>query len=150
MALGTLGLALRAHGADRLAVPCGRCAGSTRRSPHTKKPPPSSGRPTTGTARQADPALIREAFRWSSSLGTDRQPGRAMTRAEALRWWQAGYQAGHQAAEHEQQAADRWDHLVASYRAQHAADQQARTDALLLEIIGVLARLLSSHDNGET
>jgi len=64
MALGTLGLAPRAHGADRLAVPCGRCAGSTRRSPHTKKPPPSSGRPTTGTARQADPALIREAFRW--------------------------------------------------------------------------------------
>jgi hypothetical protein len=73
-----------------------------------------------------------------------------MTRAEALRWWQAGYQAGHQAAEHEQQAAARWDHLVASYRAQHAADQHARTDTLLLEIIDVLARLLSSHDNGET
>ena len=72
------------------------------------------------------------------------------TRAGALRWWRAGYQAGHQAAEHEQQAAARWDHLVASYRAQHAADQQARIDALLLEIIDVLARLLSSHDNGET
>jgi hypothetical protein len=73
-----------------------------------------------------------------------------MTRAEALRWWRSGYQAGHQAAEHEQQAAARRDHLVASYRAQHAADQQARIDALLLEVIGVLARLLSSHDNGET
>ena len=70
-----------------------------------------------------------------------------MTRAEALRWWRAGYQAGHQAAEHEQQAATRWDHLVASYRAQHTADQQARIDALLLETIDVLARLLGSHDH---
>ena len=65
-----------------------------------------------------------------------------MNRAEALRWWQAGYQAGHQAAEHEQQAAARWDRLVASYRAQHAADQQAKIDALLLETIDALARLL--------
>ena len=62
----------------------------------------------------------------------------------------AGYQAGHQAAEHEQQAAARWDHLVVSYRTQHAADQQARIDALLLELIDLLARLLGSHDNGET
>ena len=85
-----------------------------------------------------------------NSPETDRQPGRAMTRAEALRWWQAGYQAGHQAAEHEQQASARWDHLVASYHAQHAADQQTKIDALLLEIIDVLARLLGSHDNGET
>jgi hypothetical protein len=69
-----------------------------------------------------------------------------MTRAEALRWWQAGYQAGHHAAEHEQQAAARWDQLVASYRAQHAADQQAKIDALLLETIDALASLLlSSH-----
>ena len=73
-----------------------------------------------------------------------------MTRAEALRWWQAGYQAGHQAAEREQQAAARWDQLVASYRAQHAADQQARIDALLLELIDELARLFASHDNGQT
>ncbi len=87
-----------------------------------------------------------------SSPATDRrQPsGQAITRAEALRWWRAGYQAGHQAAEHEQQAAAQWDRLVASYRAQHAADQQARTDALLLEIIDVLARLLGSNDNGQT
>jgi hypothetical protein len=62
-----------------------------------------------------------------------------MTRAQALRWWRAGYQAGHQAAGHEQQAA-----------AQHAADQQAKIDALLLETIDVLARLLTSHDNGKS
>ena len=81
-----------------------------------------------------------------SSPETDRQPsGQAMTRAEALRWWQAGYQAGHQAAGHEQRAAARWDRLVASYRAQHAADQQAKIDALLLEAIDALASLLSSH-----
>jgi hypothetical protein len=85
-----------------------------------------------------------------SSPETDRhQPsGRAMTRAEALRWWQAGYQAGHQAAGHEQQAAARWDRLVASYRAQHTADQQAKIDALLLEAIDVLARLLNRDHPG--
>ena len=73
-----------------------------------------------------------------------------MTRAQALRWWRAGYQAGHQAAEHEQQATARSDQLVASYRTQHAADQQVKINALLLELIDVLARLLGSHDNGET
>ena len=72
-----------------------------------------------------------------------------MTRAEALRWWRAGYQAGHQAAEHEQAAA-RWQRLADSYRAQHAADRQAKIDALLLETIDVLARLLTSHDNGKS
>ena len=71
-----------------------------------------------------------------------------MNRAEALRWWQAGYQAGHHAAEHEQQAAARWDRLVTSYRAQHAADQQAKIDALLLELIDVLARLLNGDHPG--
>ena len=83
-----------------------------------------------------------------SSPATDRQPRLPPARAEALRWWRAGYQAGHQAAEHEQAAA-RWHHLVASYRAQHAAGQQAKTDALLLDIIDALASLFS-HDNGET
>jgi len=72
-----------------------------------------------------------------------------MTRAEALRWWQAGYQAGHQAAEHEQHAAARWDQLVASYRAQHAAGRQAKIDALLLDAIDALAHLLTSRDNGK-
>ena len=71
-----------------------------------------------------------------------------MNRAEALRWWQAGYQAGHQAAEHEQHAAARWDRLAASYRAQRAAAQQAKIDALLLETIDVLARLLNGDHPG--
>ena len=65
----------------------------------------------------------------------------AGTRAAALRWWQAGYQAGHQAAEHEQQAAAQRDRLAGSFRAQHAADQQASINALLLDIIDALASL---------
>ena len=69
-----------------------------------------------------------------------------MNRAEALRWWQAGYQAGHQAAEHEQQASAQWDRLVASFHAQHAADQQAKLDALLLEAITTLAGLFNVPD----
>jgi len=84
-----------------------------------------------------------------NSPETDQHPGsQATTRAGALRWWRAGYQAGHQAAEHEQQAAARWDRLVASYRAQHAADQQAKIDALLLETIDALARLLNGDHPG--
>ena len=47
-------------------------------------------------------------------------------------------------------AAARRDQLAASYRAQHAADQQTKIDALLLETIDVLARLLTSHDNGKS
>jgi hypothetical protein len=81
-----------------------------------------------------------------SSPATDSRPA---TRAEALRWWRAGYQAGHQAAEREQQAAARREQLAASYRAQQAAIRQAKIDALLLETIDVLARLLTSHDNGK-
>ena len=46
-----------------------------------------------------------------------------MTRAEALRWWRAGYEAGHQAAKHEQQASARWDRLVASYHSQIPVDR---------------------------
>lgn len=85
-----------------------------------------------------------------SSPATDRPPAtQAVTRAEALRWWRAGYQAGHQAAEREQQAAARQKQLAASYRAQQAAIRKAKIDALLLETIDVLARLLTSHDNGK-
>jgi hypothetical protein len=84
-----------------------------------------------------------------NSPGTDRQPRLTLARAEALRWWRAGYQAGHQAAEHEQQAAAQWDKLVASYRAQHAAHQQAKTDALLLDLIDALASLFTSPGNGK-
>ena len=65
-----------------------------------------------------------------------------MTRDQALRWWRADYQAGHQAAEHEQAAA-RWRRLVASYHAQHHADQQAQLSALLQETIAALASLFS-------
>lgn len=68
-----------------------------------------------------------------------------MTRAEALRWWRAGYQAGRQAAEHETQA--QRDRLIASYRAQRAASQQAELDALLLETIAALAGLFSRPDH---
>jgi hypothetical protein len=79
-----------------------------------------------------------------SSPATDRQPAApAVTRAQALRWWRAGYQAGHQAAEHEQQAAARRD---------QTASRQAKIDALLLETIDALASLLLSshhhHGNG--
>jgi hypothetical protein len=70
----------------------------------------------------------------------------AMNRAEALRWWRAGYQAGRQAAEHEHQAAARWERLVSSYHAQHAASQQAKLDALLLETIAALASLFSKNN----
>ena len=38
---------------------------------------------------------------------------------------------------------------MTSYRAQHAADQQTKTDALLLDIIDALASLFTSHDNGK-
>jgi hypothetical protein len=71
----------------------------------------------------------------------------AVTRAAALRWWRAGYQAGRQAAEHEHQALAQRDRLVASFHAQRAADQQARLDALLLEAIAALAGLFSGPDH---
>jgi hypothetical protein len=66
-----------------------------------------------------------------------------VARAEALRWWRAGYQAGRQAAEHQHQAQAHRDRLVASFHAQRAADQQAKLDALLLEAIAALAGLFS-------
>jgi hypothetical protein len=82
-----------------------------------------------------------------SSPATDRQAGGpALTRARALHWWRAGYEAGHQAAGHEQQAAAQRDKLTASYRAQLPAHQQAKTDALLLDLIDALASLFTSHD----
>jgi hypothetical protein len=71
----------------------------------------------------------------------------AVTRAAALRWWRAGYDAGRQAAGHEHQALAQWDRLVASFHAQRAADQQAKLDALLLEAIAALADLLSWPDH---
>jgi hypothetical protein len=70
-----------------------------------------------------------------------------MTRDQALRWWRAGYDAGRQAAEHQHHAAARWDQHVAAFRAQRAADQQARLDALLQETIAALASLFTSDDD---
>ena len=70
----------------------------------------------------------------------------AVTRAAALRWWRAGYEAGRQAAEHEHQALAQRDRLIASFHAQRAADQQAKLDALLTEAIAALADLLSGPD----
>ena len=101
-------------------------------TPAPRKPSPSS--PATNPPRHAStpPAPPRSAP--------------AMNRAEALRWWRAGYQAGRQAAEHEHQAAARWERLVASYHAQHAASQQAKLDALLLETIAALASLFSKNN----
>jgi hypothetical protein len=79
------------------------------------------------------------------------QPGHhrtiAATRAAALRWWRAGYEAGRQAAKHEQQALAQWDRHIASFHAQRAAGQQAELDALLLEAIAALAGLFSGPDN---
>ena len=84
-----------------------------------------------------------------SSPATDpapaaRQPAApAITRAEALRWWRAGYQAGRQAAEHEHHAAAQWDRHIGAFRAQRTSDQQAKLDALLQEAIAALASLFS-------
>ena len=71
----------------------------------------------------------------------------AATRAAALHWWRAGYQAGRQAAEHQHQALAQRDRLIASFHTQRAADQQAKLDALLLEAIAALAGLFSEPDN---
>jgi hypothetical protein len=101
-------------------------------TPAPRKPSPSS--PATNPPRHAStpPAPPRSAP--------------ATNRAGALRWWRAGYQAGRQAAEHEHQAAARWERLVASYHAQHTASQQAKLDALLLETIAALASLFSKNN----
>jgi hypothetical protein len=45
--------------------------------------------------------------------------------------------------------AAQWDRLAGSYRAQHAADQQAKINALLLDTIDALASLFTSRDNGK-
>ena len=104
--------------------------------PAPGKPSPSS--PATSQPRHAPapPAPPRSAP--------------AASRSEALRWWRAGDDAGRQAAEHEHQAAARWDRLVASYHAQHAAAQQAKIDALLLETIAALASLFSTNNPSST
>jgi hypothetical protein len=81
-------------------------------------PPPRSSPPRPPARTSSTMPAPRKQS--PSSPATDRQPG---LRRGTAGWWRAGYQAGHQAAGHEQAAA-RWHHLVASYRAQHAADQR--------------------------
>ncbi len=121
--------------------------------PVPRKPSPSSpatsrtpaGGPGTHGSRPggAGPSLMNSA---PAARAQDRRPI-AVIRAEALRWWRAGYEAGRQAAEHEHQAQAQRDRLTASYRAQRAADQQARLNALLLEAIAALAGLFSGPDH---
>ena len=84
-----------------------------------------------------------------SSPATDpapaaRQPAApAITRAEALHWWRAVYQACRQAAEHEHHAAAQWDRHICAFRAQRASDQQAKLYALLQDAIAALSSLFS-------
>ena len=99
--------------------------------------------PAPGKPSPSSPAT--DPPRYASTPPPPPRSAPAMNRDQALRWWRAGYQAGRQAAEHEHQAAARWDRLVASYHAQHAASQQAKLDALLLETIAALASLFSNN-----
>src|SRR5260370_572013 len=101
-------------------------------TPAPRKPSPSSPATNPPWHASTPPAPPRSAP--------------AMNRAGALRWWRAGYQAGRQAAEHEYQAAARWERLVASYHAQHAATQQAKLDPLLLETNPPLAPPFSTNN----
>jgi hypothetical protein len=91
------------------------------------------------------PAREAQARQFAAQAGHRRTI--AVTRAEALRWWRAGYEAGRQAAENEHQAAAQWDRLAATFHAQRAAGQQAKIDALLLEAIAALASLFSPPDH---
>ena len=71
-----------------------------------------------------------------SSPATDRADGPAsyLTPAVAARVRQLAAQAGHRRA-------------IAEFRARRAADQQARINALLLEVIDTLASLLGAESN---
>ena len=120
--------------------------------PAPRKPSPSSPATSRTTpagpgARSPGPGGARPSRTPPLPPGHRTVAATAMTRAQALRWWRARYQAGRQAAEHEQQAQAHRDRLVASFHAQRAADQQARLDALLLETIAALAGLFSGPDH---
>ena len=67
-----------------------------------------------------------------------------MTRGEQLRWWREGYAAGLAAGARQRQEAGEAEHAiaVAEFREQRRADRQAVTDALVLELIDVLARAM--------
>ena len=64
-----------------------------------------------------------------------------MSRAGDLDLWRAGYEAGYTAAvrDHGRRAHDEHAQAVADFHRHRQADQQARTDALLLEVIHALA-----------
>jgi hypothetical protein len=67
-----------------------------------------------------------------------------MTRDEQLVWWRIGYEAGHAAGLRDRRDRDLAAHhaAVAEFRAQRHADAQAPIDALLLDVIDVLARAM--------
>ncbi len=72
-----------------------------------------------------------------------------MTRAEALHWWRQGYEAGLAAGERQRHDHELAVHQAAvnEFRAQRRDDQQAPVDALLLQVVDVLARaMLGAQD----
>lgn len=71
-----------------------------------------------------------------------------MTRGAALRWWRAGYEAGYRAGERDRIDRGQADYgnAVREFHAQRQADEQARADALMLEVIDVLARAMLGEE----
>lgn len=74
-----------------------------------------------------------------------------MTRAEQLHWWRQGYDAGLAAGQRQ-----RHDHELAlhqaavnEFRARRRDDEQAVTDALVLEVVDVLARAMLGDPDQE-
>lgn len=75
-----------------------------------------------------------------------------MNRAERLRWWRQGYEAGLAAGSRQRHDEELAAHhaAVADFHAQRKADQQTQLDALILEAVDILARaMLSESDNQE-
>ena len=70
-----------------------------------------------------------------------------VTRAAALRWWRAGYQAGLQAAEHEHQARPTGTGSSPASTPSAPPTSRPELDALLLEAIAALARLFNVPDH---
>ena len=67
-----------------------------------------------------------------------------MTRAEQLDWYRRGFADGLAAGNRERREFAGAEHqiAVAQFREQRRADRQAVTDALMLELIDVLARAM--------
>ncbi len=62
-----------------------------------------------------------------------------MTRAEQLRWWRAGYDAGQAARIDDRRQLAELAQAVREFDAYRRAERQAAIDRLLGEVIGVLA-----------